>query len=150
VERMHLDLVASAPSKTNKNNHNVCMMRMFLRAPANAKPNWLDTLQPEIKRVKWLDDFTMQLAFRNVQITSKPEEIGIKRGEIITCLSSMLHALLPAQNIYAFSKTNINNVITNSRYLRLAAMIANIFKARFDPVSQLQLQKKKKISHVHD
>lgn len=65
--------------------------------------------------------------------------IGIQRAEIVTCLSSMLFSMLHSQDAYAFSKTNINNVITNPRYLRLATKVADLFTARFNPVNEIHI-----------
>jgi hypothetical protein len=136
---MHVDSVCASDFVKGKPNaaDNVSMMRLLITKPPNASEDWLENLQRDIKRVKWADDFTMELSTRTVRMDDKspPQELGIQRAEVVTCLSSMLHALLNQQDVYAFSKTNINNVVKNPRYLRLATKVADVFTARFDPVS---------------
>jgi hypothetical protein len=39
--------------------------------------------------------------------------------------------------VWAFSKTNVNNVVFNPRYLRHAVALADLFAARFDPEAPL-------------
>lgn len=39
--------------------------------------------------------------------------------------------------MWAFSKTNVNNVVCSPRYLRHAVAIADLFAARFDPDAPL-------------
>jgi len=96
-------------------------------------------LARDVKRLKWLDDSTLDLAYRSLGSAVGGSEVGLQRAEVITCLSSMLHSLLSKQDVWAFSKTNINNSVLkgNSCNLRHACAIADLFIARFDPEAPL-------------
>jgi len=63
---------------------------------------------------RWVDDRTLDLAYRSAG-SSDGQEVGIQRAEVVTALSSCLHAMLAKQDAWAFSKTNINAVVANSR-----------------------------------
>jgi hypothetical protein len=41
------------------------------------------------------------------------------------------------QDVWAFSKTNVNSVVFNPRYARHAVALADLFAARFDPEAPL-------------
>lgn len=68
------------------------MMRMLITKPKDVTgegTEWLDDLQRDIKRVKWVDDFTKKLAFRSVRFddSSAPQEIGkIEKHACCCCL----------------------------------------------------------------
>jgi glutamate dehydrogenase len=141
VQRMHLDVLeCDRAPRGGPTPDTVTMVRMLIMPPAGAAgEEWLHTLQREIKRTKWADDSTLALAFETLSgppsgsTAAGRQEVGIERAEVITCLATMLHALLPKQDAWAFSKTNVNAAVRHPRYLRHAAGIADLFAARFDP-----------------
>mmetsp|Transcript_39648 Transcript_39648/g.73037 ORF Transcript_39648/g.73037 Transcript_39648/m.73037 type:complete len:1251 (+) Transcript_39648:78-3830(+) len=147
VERMHLDNVeGNNPGTTDS----VIMARILVKkefaegADAAVEEKFFRSTAAEVKRLKWLDDSALELSYRALdgrqqQTEDAPpheegwNEVGVLRAEVITCLSSVLHSLLSAQDVWAFSKTNINAVVQHPRYLRLAAGVADLLIARFDP-----------------
>ena len=109
VERMHLDHLVVDEGGTDA----VTMVRMLVRPPAGGAGEdgaWLHSLERDIKRLKWVDDKTIETAYRKVGQGPDKQEVGIQRAEVVTCLSSILHSLLSKQDVWAFSKSNINNV----------------------------------------
>jgi len=127
VNRMHLDVLDDG------HHGNVTMIRMLVKAPEASGP-WWSELEREVKRLKWADDWTLKLAFQSAG-THHEREVGVVRAEILTALNSMTHPILSKQDPWAFSKTNIRQVIEHPRYVRLATGIADLFSARFDPIS---------------
>jgi hypothetical protein len=50
-----------------------------------------------VKRLKWVDDNTIALAYKSVGQGDAKQDVGIVRAEVITCLSSILQSLLSKQ-----------------------------------------------------
>jgi glutamate dehydrogenase len=90
-----------------------------------------DLLRQEIKRSKWLDETTMKLVF------DRYPWLGVKRGEIITGMCSMMHPALAKENALVYSKANILGMVTHERRISHAAKIADLFLERFDPENPL-------------
>ena len=144
VQRMHLDHIElGTDAKGSPTTDAVTMIRLLVTPPSSAgaaggESSWLPSLTRDVKRLKWVDDPTLALAYRTIPGTATGgsvdrQEVGIPRAEVVTCLSTILHALLSKQDVWAFSKTNINAVVAQPRYLRHAVGIADLFLARFDP-----------------
>jgi len=127
VNRMHLDVLDDG------HHGNVTMIRLLVKAPDGSETNWAE-LEREVKRLKWADDWTLNLAFQSAG-PKHEREVGVVRAEILTALNSMAHPILSKEDPWAFSKTNIRQVIEHPRYVRLATGIADLFAARFDPLS---------------
>ena len=51
----------------------------------------------QVKRLKWVDDNTIALAYKSVGQGDAKQDVGIVRAEVITCLSSILQSLLSKQ-----------------------------------------------------
>lgn len=139
VLRMDLDVLESSSAKSDTDT--VSLLRLCVHKPSGAadKP-WLPELSREIKRLKWLDDRTLDLAFRTLPSSAphaERQEVGLVRAEVISTLSTLLYSLLSKQDVWAFSKMNIQAVVQQPRYLRHAAGIADLFIARFDPATPL-------------
>lgn len=83
----------------------------------------------ELKRCKWLDDSTMNLVF------DKYPWLGVKRGEIITGICSLMHPIMSKENALAYSKANILDTVTKERYIKHAADIADLFLEKFNPTT---------------
>lgn len=137
---MDLDVLESSSAKSDTDT--VSLLRLCVHKPsvdAQDKP-WLPSLSREIKRLKWLDDRTLDLAFRTLPSSAphaERQEVGLERAEVISTLSTLLYSLLSKQDVWAFSKMNIQAVVQQPRYLRHAAGIADLFIARFDPAAPL-------------
>ena len=84
-------------------------------------------LKQEIKRSKWLDETAMTLVF------DKYPWLGVKRGEIITGMCSMMHPVLAKENSLVYSRANILEMVTHPRRIGHAAKIADLFLERFHP-----------------
>jgi len=95
-----------------------------------------ERLKYNLKRSKWLDDATMKLVFED------EPWLGVKRGEIITTMCNLLHPILTkngdsdGSNFY--SKHNILQTVTESRFIGYAANIADLFLQRFDPKKPIE------------
>jgi glutamate dehydrogenase len=59
--------------------------------------------------------------------------LGVTRGEIITGLSSILHPIMSDKNPFAFSRSNIFDLVTKSRNIQHASEIADLLLDRFHP-----------------
>lgn len=126
IVRSHLDMLSDGA------NGNICMLRLLVSPTDEARPRSLESFKPiveEMKRTKWLDPTTMNLVFE------KFPWLGIKRGEIITAMCSILHPLMSSKNPFAFSRNHIYDLVTKKRYIRISAEIADLFLDRFHPTN---------------
>lgn len=112
-------------------NGSVTLLRVLVTAvDANKTPSF-DLLMQDIKRSKWLDNSTMDLVFE------KYPWLGVRRGEIITAMCSLMHPVLAKENALIYSKGNILNMVTRPRTIQHAAKIADLFLDRFNPENPL-------------
>jgi glutamate dehydrogenase len=126
VIRSHLDVVKDG------NNGEVTMIRMCVEADEGFDTAALDDLEHEewnavkkdMKRIKWLDPYTMDL------VMERFPWLGIQKGEIITALTNLVHTPLSKKSSVEFSKFNINNTVTNKRYINHSDRIASLFTER--------------------
>lgn len=127
VMRAHLDNVSDGDNGT------ITLLRMLVTPVNGAKGNeaTFNLLQQELKRCKWLNDSTMELVFET------HPWLGVRRGEIITAMSSIMHPIMSKQNAIAFSKGNILETITKDRYIKHAAAVVDLFLDRFNPKGPL-------------
>lgn len=99
-------------------------------------------LSRDLLRNKWLDDRTLDLAYRH-------EELDCERAEILTALGDLTHQALVKENPYAFNPDRILRLA--ERNLPIALMIANLYIDRFDirkPLSDTEFeQRSAKIRH---
>ena len=63
--------------------------------------------------------------------------LGVKRGEVITAFCSLMHPIMAKTNPLGFSKANIYDAVTKSRYIPYASSIADLFLDRFNPRAPL-------------
>ena len=135
VMRAHLDNVQDG------DNGNVTLLRMLV-SPANGARTdeaTFEILKQELKRSKWLSPATMELVYK------KQPWLGIRRGEIITAMCTILHPVMSKENSILFSKGNILDTVTKDRYVDHAAAIADLFLDRFNPkcpLSDTELEKR--------
>eukprot|EP00579_Thalassiosira_antarctica_P006999 CAMPEP_0201883804 /NCGR_PEP_ID=MMETSP0902-20130614/16244_1 /ASSEMBLY_ACC=CAM_ASM_000551 /TAXON_ID=420261 /ORGANISM="Thalassiosira antarctica, Strain CCMP982" /LENGTH=1085 /DNA_ID=CAMNT_0048412667 /DNA_START=161 /DNA_END=3418 /DNA_ORIENTATION=+ len=127
VLRAHLDNV------TDGDNGTVTLLRMLVTPQNGAKGDepTFNLLKQELKRSKWLTPSTMELVYE------KQPWLGVRRGEIITAMCTIMHPIMSKQNAIAFSKGNIIETVTKDRYVNHAAAIADLFLDRFDPKDPL-------------
>ena len=135
VLRAHLDNVSDGDNGT------VTLLRMLVTPVGGAKGDeaTFKLLKQELKRSKWLTPKTMELVYE------KQPWLGVRRGEIITALCTIMHPILSKQNAIAFSKGNILETVTKDRYVNHAAAIADLFLDRFnpkDPLSDHELEER--------
>jgi len=123
VLRAHLDNV------TDGDNGTVTLLRMLVTPKNGARGDdpTFNLLKQELKRSKWLAPITMELVYE------KQPWLGVRRGEIITAMCTIMHPVMSKQNAIAFSKGNILETVTKDRYVNHAAAIADLFLDRFDP-----------------
>jgi len=128
VLRAHLDNVQDGENGT------VTILRMLvtpLASEAKGDEATFNLLKQELKRSKWLSPATMKLVYE------EQPWLGVRRGEIITAMCTIMHPIMSKVNALAFSKGNILSIITNERYLKHSAAIADLFLHRFNPKSSL-------------
>ena len=127
VLRAHLDNV------TDGDNGTVTLLRMLITPENGAMGDeaTFNLLKQELKRSKWLTPATMTLVYE------KQPWLGVRRGEIITAMCTIMHPIMSKQNAIAFSKGNIIETVTKDRYVNHAAAIADLFLDRFNPKGPL-------------
>ncbi len=125
VTRARLDVIDDG------DNGNVTLLRVLAQPIEEQEPSF-DLLKQEIKRSKWLDNATMDLVF------DQYPWLGVRRGEIITAMCSLMHPVLAKENPLVYSKANILHMITKPRMMPHAAKIADLFLERFNPLNPLK------------
>jgi hypothetical protein len=115
VWRAHLDNVYDPLNSIPKDQNTpyvpgyVTLLRLLVSSPAEdvLSSAFLAKFTRDLKRSKWLDDMTLNLAFP-AQGSGKPV-LGTSIAEVITCLSSMIHSVLSKVNPVAFARYNIED-----------------------------------------
>ncbi|KAL3797309.1 hypothetical protein ACHAW5_011305 [Stephanodiscus triporus] len=123
VLRAHLDNV------TDGDNGTITLLRMLVTPVNGARGDdrTFNLLTEELKRSKWLAPITVDLVYE------KQPWLGVRRGEVITAMCTIMHPIMSKQNAIAFSKGNIIETVTKDRYINRAAEIADLFMDRFNP-----------------
>ena len=127
VLRAHLDNVSDGDNGT------ITILRMLVKPVNDARGDdrTFQLLTEELKRSKWLAPVTVDLVY------DKQPWLGVRRGEIITAMCTIMHPIMSKQNALAFSKSNIVGTVTKDRYIDHAASIADLFMDRFNPKKPL-------------
>jgi glutamate dehydrogenase len=124
VTRARLDVIP------DDDNGSVTVLRMLV-APiedlGGHKQETFDHLARDLKRVKWLDPYTMNLVF------DRYSDLGVTRGEIITCFAALMHPVMAKENALAYSMANIRDTLTHKRVIEHSTAIADLFLDRFNP-----------------
>jgi glutamate dehydrogenase len=127
VSRARLDVVS------DDENGSATILRMLVtpveNIPEAVTDEIFNVLAQELRRVKWLDPGTMELAF------VKHPHVGVQKSEVITCLCSLIHPILAKQNAIGFSLASIMDKVTHERFMSHAVAIADLFLARFNPAT---------------
>mmetsp|Transcript_27322 Transcript_27322/g.63685 ORF Transcript_27322/g.63685 Transcript_27322/m.63685 type:complete len:1051 (-) Transcript_27322:351-3503(-) len=147
ILRMHFDFVKDPATSTGNKTGAIAIIRLLV-APAAASSlpsgvhpfpgtvqdfhtsHWME-LKQDMKRLKWLDDVTMELAFKQCP------KMGMHHAEILSALCALLHGPLHKVNQYAFSRQGLLNIVSDPLYTARAVEIADLFIARFKPGSPL-------------
>ncbi len=128
IIRSHLDILSDG------DNGDVTMLRLLVSPDTKdggshstiAKDTFKQIAQ-ELKRTKWMDPQSMELAFQRYPW------LGVTSAEVITGFCHILHPIMAKNNPFAFSLGNISEMITKERYIQHASSIADLFLDRFHP-----------------
>lgn len=128
VVRSHLDVVSDG------DNGKVTLLRLVARpvGDCDTSQDSLERIARQLKRTKWLDPYTMDLA-----VDKYPDLLSLRHAEIITAFCSLMHPIMSKQHPIIYSKGNILDYVTNKRHIVHASNIANLFMGRFDPDAPL-------------
>ncbi|MEM7228616.1 MAG: NAD-glutamate dehydrogenase domain-containing protein [Planctomycetota bacterium] len=90
-------------------------------------PLW-HAVERDLRRMKWLDERTLQLAYKH-------HDLGLGRAELIVAFGDLIHQSLVKVNPYAFSTDRIARLA--ERNLVQSTRIADLFLERFEPKNPL-------------
>lgn len=138
INRAHLDTVrdSSVAVPDLPQTGFVTMLRLLVSpdptshsTPHIPQSEFQNVLAQDLKRLKWLDEATIQLGVAN------HPELGILKAEIITGIVSMLQGPLHKVNPQQFSsaKTMLNILELSPHFIQIADSIATLFLERFKP-----------------
>ena len=127
VQRAHLDTVSDTDNGT------ITLLRMLVQPVHDAvvDQDVLEELKRDLKRSKWLDPSTANLVF------DQYPWLGVKKGEVVTALCSLIHPILSRKNNLLYSKANILDTVTKEKNINFASDVATLFLDRFNPASPL-------------
>ena len=139
INRALLDIVSDPDTLVPGVSHSgyVSMIRLLVNPdPAVHSTSFIsqndfkNQLKADLKRLKWLDDATLNLGL------IKYPQLGLEKAEIITAICSMLHGPLSKINSQSYaSLSSILHIFDSSpHYILLADNIAQLFLQRFKPV----------------
>ena len=131
IDRTHMDIISDDDHGT------VTFLRTRVSSfVENGPPSQahLDRLTRKLKRVKWLDPTTVDLAF------DTHRELGLSRSEVITAFVALTHAIMAKQNAVVYSKANIFQTVTRKAYLNYLERIATLFLMRFNPENPMSIE----------
>jgi glutamate dehydrogenase len=135
IDRTHMDIISDGDHGT------VTFLRTRVSSCFNdddekviATKTQLDRVARKLKRVKWLDPSTVDLAF------DTHRSLGLSRSEVITAFCSLTHAIMAKQNAIVYSKANIFETVTRKAYMKYLERIATLFLTRFDPVDPMSTE----------
>lgn len=142
INRAHLDTVrdSSVAVPDLPQTGFVTMLRLLVSpdpsshsTPYIPQKDFQSILAQDLKRLKWLDEATIQLG------VARHPELGILKAEVITGIVSMLQGPLHKVNAQQFSsaKTMLNILETSPHFIQIADSIATLFLERFKPPTGL-------------
>jgi len=127
VHRAYLDTINDHP------NGFVSLLGFVVEGPsgealAEDSPLW-QRVRKDLLRVKWLDDKTLVVAYRNTGMC-------LMKAEVITGLCQLVHQVLCKVNPYAFNPDRIARIA--ERNLPQTLKIVDLLLERFDPDKPLK------------
>ncbi|MEE8155537.1 MAG: NAD-glutamate dehydrogenase domain-containing protein [Phycisphaerales bacterium] len=126
IHRAYLDLI------DDRTNGSISLLGFVVQGPDGGplRPDsdlWR-TVRKDLLRLKWLDERTLNLAYRH-------PELDLTGAEIIIALCHLVHQVLVRTNPYAFELDRITRLA--ERNLTHAARCADLLLQRFDPSDPL-------------
>lgn len=85
-------------------------------------------VKKDLERIKWYDNRTLDLAYRNWSL-------GLERAEAIIALCSLVHQILVKHNPHAFARERLFSGV--ERALPQATAIVDLLMARFSPTTPI-------------
>jgi glutamate dehydrogenase len=135
IYRVHMDKVRDDPCReASVENNFVSMLRVLVTPSAGGadidvgpdSPITQELLQM-LKRIKWLDQETVDLALKYPQL-------GLENAEIISALASLSVGNLSKQGLSQASQSYIISALTdNPIYFDLAVQVSKLFQSKFKP-----------------
>ncbi|TVQ52221.1 MAG: glutamate dehydrogenase [Phycisphaerales bacterium] len=89
------------------------------------------TVRRDLLRNKWIDNRTLELAYRH-------DSLDVVHAEIITGLCDLVHQVLVKQNAYAFNPDRIARIAEKN--LKHTREIVRLFLDRFNPYTPLEAE----------
>ena len=126
VHRAYLDLISDGKNGT------ISLLGFVVHGPGGKAidPNsalW-QHVRRDLLRIKWMDERTLNLAYRHPDVT-------LTRAEIITGVGDLIHQCLVKVNPYAYNPDRIATLA--ERNLPRVTAIADLFLERFNPQKPL-------------
>jgi glutamate dehydrogenase len=126
IHRAYLDLISDGK------NGSISLLGFVVHGPGGraidpASPLW-QNVRRDLLRIKWMDQRTLNLAYRH-------PDLNLTRAEIITGLGDLIHQCLVKVNPYAYNPDRI--AMLCERNLTSVTSIADLFIERFDPKQPL-------------
>lgn len=122
IHRAYLDVIDDSP------NGSIGLLGFVVQGPdggpLHPDTDLWQTLRADLLRNKWLDDRTLELAYRHA-------ELDAVHAELITGLCDLVHQVLVKVNPYAFNPDRIHRLA--ERNLSKSQRIVNLFLDRFNP-----------------
>jgi len=126
VHRAYLDVI------NDGKNGSIGLLGFVVHGPGgkaiDPKSELWQNVGRDLRRIKWMDERTLALAYRHA-------DLGLTRAEIITGLGDLIHQVLTKVNPYAFNPDRIATLC--ERNLPRVTQIVDLFMERFDPSKPL-------------
>src|SRR6185503_13727946 len=124
--RAYLDVISDGKNGT------ISLLGFVVHGPGGksidpASPLW-NSVRRDLLRIKWMDERTLNLAYRH-------PDLNLTRAEIIIGLGDLIHQCLVKVNPYAYNPDRI--AMLAERNLPRVTAIADLFLERFSPERQL-------------
>ncbi len=126
IHRAYLDVINDAENGT------ISLLGFVIQGPDGGPIDpgcelWT-TVRRDLLRNKWIDDRTLELAYRH-------DSLGTVHAEIITGMCDLVHQVLVKQNPYAFNPDRIARIAEKN--LKYTREIVVLFLDRFNPYTPL-------------
>ncbi|MCI0631144.1 MAG: NAD-glutamate dehydrogenase, partial [Phycisphaerales bacterium] len=126
VHRAYLDVISDSK------NGSISLLGFVVHGPGGKaidpdSPLW-HSVRGDLLRIKWMDERTLNLAYRH-------PDLSMTRAEIITGLGDLIHQCLVKTNPYAYNPDRIATLC--ERNLARVTSITDLFLERFDPANPL-------------
>ncbi len=131
INRAHLDVIEDDEGGT------VTLLTFLVVGPDGGPIDRASALwkqvRKDLKRVKWIDPPTIQLAYKH----SDPTKLNLVRAEILDALCSLAHQVLVKKHPYLDRERILDIAVANDRNLGRSVRIVELFLQRFEPEGPL-------------